>query len=104
VILFDSPCLQTSSSIASSQFQSVGIESKFSIQEFKKNLKIDIRKYDGYDMEFEIEGISCSVSFETGYVYSFVGQYKTMDVSSSHLVSLFTREMYFRRLQMPSVE
>lgn len=47
--------------MSSSQFQSVGIDSAFSLKEFKTRLGIRVRKYDNYDMEFEIEGISCSV-------------------------------------------
>lgn len=39
----------------------MGVDASFSMDKFKNNFKIDITRYEGGDMEFEMKGISCAV-------------------------------------------
>jgi len=55
--------VQTSSTISAAQFQSAGVNSSFNLNQFKEGLKIDVLQYEGDEMEFEVKGISCAVSF-----------------------------------------
>lgn len=54
--------MQTSSTIAANQYQSVGVDQSFNLQKFKQGLNIEVLRYDENDMEFEVHGISCAVS------------------------------------------
>ena len=53
--------LQTTSTIAASQWASLGVDAAFDLEKFKKGFQVDITRYEGYDMEFEMKGVSCAV-------------------------------------------
>ena len=54
-------CSQTTSTIAASQWGSLGVDASFDMASFKKGFSIDIKRYEGDDMEFEMKGVSCAV-------------------------------------------
>ena len=56
------PHLQTNSTIAANQYKAAGMDKSFKLAEFKQGLKIDVTRYEGHDMEFEVKGITCAVS------------------------------------------
>lgn len=53
--------VQTSSTIAANQYRAFGLDSSFSLEKFRQDLKIDVLRYEQDDMEFEVNGISCAV-------------------------------------------
>lgn len=53
--------LQTTSTVAASQWSSLGVEAGFHTSKFKNGFGIDITRYDGNDMHFEMKGVSCAV-------------------------------------------
>jgi hypothetical protein len=53
--------LQTSSTIAANQYKGAA-DGTFKLGDFKQGLNIEVTRYEGYDMEFEVKGISCAVS------------------------------------------
>lgn len=53
--------VQTNSTIAANQYDAFGINTAFSLEKFRKQLKIDVLRYEQDDMEFEIQGVSCAV-------------------------------------------
>lgn len=54
-------CLQTTSTIAASQWGSLGVDASFDMARFKQGFSIDIKRYEGDDMEFEMKEVSCAV-------------------------------------------
>lgn len=54
--------LHTTSTIAASQWGSLGVDASFDMASFKKGFSIDIKRYEGDDMEFEMKGVSCAVA------------------------------------------
>ena len=52
---------QTTSTIAASQWASLGVDASFDLDEFKRGFSINITRYEGHDMEFEMKGVSCAV-------------------------------------------
>lgn len=63
-------CLQTTSTIAASQWGSLGVDASFDMARFKQGFSIDIKRYEGDDMEFEMKGVSCAVRQREGMVAS----------------------------------
>jgi hypothetical protein len=57
--------LQTTSTIASSQWASQGVDASFDMQKFKQEFKINVTRVEGFDMEFEMLGVSCAVRHST---------------------------------------
>ena len=55
------PRTQTSSTQAVGQWAALGSEGAFDPRAFKQQLDIKITKYEDYDMEFELKGVSCAV-------------------------------------------
>lgn len=53
--------LQTTSTIAASQWASLGVDAAFDLARFKRGFDINITRYEGDDMEFEMKGVSCAV-------------------------------------------
>jgi len=56
-----SPPLQTTSTIAATQWASLGVDAAFDLARFKRGFDINITRYEGDDMEFEMKGVSCAV-------------------------------------------
>ena len=55
------PTPQTTSTIAAGQWGSLGVDASFDLENFKQGFKIDVTRYEGDDMEFEMRGASCAV-------------------------------------------
>lgn len=55
------PLPQTTSTIAASQWGSLGVDASFDMARFREGFSIDIKRYEGDDMEFEMKGVSCAV-------------------------------------------
>lgn len=55
------PPLQTTSTIAATQWASLGVDAAFDLARFKRGFDINITRYEGDDMEFEMKGVSCAV-------------------------------------------
>ena len=53
--------LQTTSTIAATQWASLGVDAAFDLARFKRGFDINITRYEGDDMEFEMKGVSCAV-------------------------------------------
>lgn len=53
--------LQTTSTVAASQWSGLGLDAGFQAGKFKEGFGIDITRYDGNDMHFELKGVSCAV-------------------------------------------
>ncbi|KAL4433723.1 hypothetical protein ABPG75_000164 [Micractinium tetrahymenae] len=54
--------LHTTSTIAASQWGSLGVDASFDMDRFRRGFSIDIKRYEGDDMEFEMKGVSCAVA------------------------------------------
>lgn len=52
----------TTSTIAASQYMSMGVDSAFSLQKFRAGFSIEVNRYEGNEMEFEMKGVSCAVA------------------------------------------
>jgi len=57
--------LQTTSTIAATQWGSLGVDASFDLDKFKQGFQIDVTRYEGDDMEFEMKGVSCAVGTDT---------------------------------------
>jgi DNA-directed RNA polymerase I and III subunit RPAC1 len=75
--------LQTSSSIAHNQYS--GFDGSFSLEKFRESLKMKVRRYDGHDMEFEVEGISCSIANALRRV--MIAEVPTMAIEHVYIVN-----------------
>ncbi|KAI7838406.1 hypothetical protein COHA_007810 [Chlorella ohadii] len=54
--------LHTTSTIAATQWASLGVDAAFDLARFKRGFDINITRYEGDDMEFEMKGVSCAVA------------------------------------------
>ncbi|KAI3434531.1 hypothetical protein D9Q98_002604 [Chlorella vulgaris] len=54
--------LHTTSTIASGQWASQGVDASFDMQKFKQEFKINVTRVEGFDMEFEMLGVSCALA------------------------------------------
>lgn len=52
----------TNSTIAANQYRASGIDKSFKLGSFKQGLNIEITRYEGHDMEFEVKGITCAMA------------------------------------------
>ncbi|PSC68794.1 DNA-directed RNA polymerases I and III subunit RPAC1 [Micractinium conductrix] len=54
--------LHTTSTIAATQWASLGVDASFDLDSFRRGFNIDITRYEGDDMEFEMKGVSCALA------------------------------------------
>jgi hypothetical protein len=40
---------------------SMGVDSAFSLEKFRAGFSIEVNRYEGNEMEFEMKGVSCAV-------------------------------------------
>jgi DNA-directed RNA polymerase I and III subunit RPAC1 len=56
------PPLQTSSTISAGQYAAAGEARTFDLAAFKAGLRVDVARYEGDEMEFEVGGLSCAMA------------------------------------------
>eukprot|EP00887_Chlorella_sp_A99_P005135 scaffold25.g5135.t1 len=52
----------TNSTLAANQYMAAGVDHAFSLPRFKRDFSINITRYEGPDMEFEMKGASCALA------------------------------------------